>query len=549
MPRRPWGPASVALLLCSASLGCGAEVADGRVTDEADASGAANILRVAYDREIDVLNAFTSQMLVDIGFSMVEGLVTTNESNTYIPVLARRIPTVENGLIVSNPDGTVDMTWELQEGVRWHDGEAFTSEDVCFTWRFVTSAGSETYNREQYLPIIDCLMPDEHTVVFRWDGEYAYYSGLFEAILPEHVLGGMTTAEIVNYEPYNRGSETVGTGPFRFAEWRAGEFIRVVRNEDYWRGGDVPAIDGIVWAFIPDNNTRLNALRAGQYDWGRIEPVQVPQIEGSDDYEVNLVSTNGLMHFDVSVSTDRGRTLFSDPDVRRALFHAIDRDAIAAQLMEGTVVVAHTPINPSSPYHNGDVPRFAYDPDRSRRLLDGAGWSVGPDGVREKDGVRFAFTMINRAGSTDRIMIAQVIQAQLAEVGVDVTFETLESAAWTQRWRSGEWEGIVSAWSLPADPSVRGLYSCDGANNMTGLCDEELDRALLAADQALAFADRKPLLDEVQRLLAEKAVFLPIYYNVFPEVVHRRVQGYKGSGTNFGSFWNLYEWSLDGTGR
>ena len=91
------------------------------------------ILRVAYNREIDVLNAFTSQNLVDISFSMVEGLITTDENNTYIPVLAKRIPTEDNGLIVRNDDGTVQMTWELHEGVRWHDGEPLTSADVCFT--------------------------------------------------------------------------------------------------------------------------------------------------------------------------------------------------------------------------------------------------------------------------------------------------------------------------------------------------------------------------------------------------------------------------------
>ena len=94
---------------------------------------ARKILRIAYNREIDVLNALTSQMLLDVHFSMVEGLVTTDQNNVYIPVLAKEIPTEENGLVVLNDDGTVDMTWELQEGVRWHDGELLTSEDVCFT--------------------------------------------------------------------------------------------------------------------------------------------------------------------------------------------------------------------------------------------------------------------------------------------------------------------------------------------------------------------------------------------------------------------------------
>ena len=502
------------------------------------------ILRVAYEREIDVLNAFTSQNLVDIAFSMVEGLITADENNSYIPVLAKEIPTEGNGLIVRNADGSVDMTWELHQDVFWHDGEEFTSEDVCFTWSFVTSEGSQTYNRHEYMGIIDCFMPDTHTVVFRWDDSYGYYAGLFEAVLPEHILGGKTTEEIVNYVPYNRGPETIGTGPFKFAEWKSGEYIRVVKNEEYWRGTQYPQIEEIVWSFIPDSNTRLNAMRAGQYHYARIEPTQVIEVQEVAGYDIHLVSQNTFMHFDLSINLDRGRMLFSDLSVRQAMFHAVDRQAIAGQLMQGTVTIANTPINPSSPYHNPNVQAQDFDPDRARRMLDGAGWVEGSDGIREKDGQRFSFVMLNRAGSADRIAIAQVIQAQLKEVGVEVGFETLESAAWTQKWRSGRWEGIVSAWFLPADPSFTGLYACGGPNNMTGLCHPDLDEAMEASDRALSFGDRKPLLDEAQELLAEKARSLPIYYNVVPELVSTDIGNYRGSGTNFGSFWNLFEWTL-----
>jgi ABC-type transport system substrate-binding protein len=129
-------------------------------------------------------------------------------------------------------------------------------------------------------------------------------------------------------------------------------------------------------------------------------------------------------------------------------------------------------------------------------------------------------------------------------VGVEVRFETLESAAWTQRWRSGQWEAIVSAWFLPADPSLTGLYACGGPNNMTGLCDAALDETLEASDRYFSFDERKPLLDIAQERLADAAFSLPIYYNVVPEVVSTRVGNYRGSGTNFGSFWNLWEWTL-----
>ncbi len=509
------------------------------------------ILRIAYDREIDVLNPFTSQNLVDISFSMIEGLITTNERNEYIPVLATAIPSEANGLVARHRDGSVSITWPLQKNVRWHDGVAFTSADVCFTWRFVTDPGSMTYNREQYLGIKRCETPDDHTVVFTWDGAYAFYAGLFEAILPRHLFlkpggkGEMSVAEIVNDEGYNRGPRTIGTGPFKFAEWKTGEYIRVVRNQDYWRGPGVPAIDEIVWAFIPDNNTRLLALKSGGFDWGRIQPTQVGGVRDLPGSAVHLIDANSVMHFDLSLRTENGRALFGDVSVRQALFHAIDREGMAKKLMEGTVKVADGPINPNSPYNNPNVASYAYDPARARTLLDRAGWTAAQDGVRRKDGRRFSFTMINRAGTTDRILLAQVIQAGLKEVGVEVLFETLESASWTQRWRSGSWEAMVSAWFLPADPGITGLYACQGANNMAGFCDPALDGILERSDRALSFAERKPLLDQAQALLAEQARMLPLYQNAMPEVVSRRVRGYRGSGTNFGSFWNLWSWEID----
>jgi peptide/nickel transport system substrate-binding protein len=527
--------------LASIIAGCGDVPAP---EDSAGEKSDRKILRIAYEREIDVLNAYTSQMLVDIQFSMVEGLVTTNEKNSFIPVLAKIIPTEANGMIVRNTDGTVDMTWPLHDNVRWHDGEAFTSEDVCFTWRFVTSTGSQTYNRDQYLGIKECLMPDEHTVVFRWDGIYGYYAGIFEAILPEHVLGEMTTDEIVNYTPFNRGDEFPGTGPFRFAEWKSGEYIRVVRNDDYWRGANFPAIDEIVWSFIPDVNTRLNAMKTGRYDFARIEPTQIAEADTIAGFEVHRVSSNSFMHLDLSLNTDRSRMLFGDPAVRLAMFHAVDRPAIADLLMEGTVKLANSPINPTSAYHSPDVEQPDYDPALAMSMLDELGWTVGTDGIREKDGQRFSFVILNRAGQGDRIAVAQVIQAQLKAVGIEVTFETLENAAWTSRWRNEQWEGVVSAWFMSADPSITSLYLCDGPNNMTGMCDPELDELLVQSDKALDFDTRKRYLDLAQEKLAANATMLPIYYNVIPEVVSNRIGNYRGSGTNFGSFWNLYEWTL-----
>lgn len=501
------------------------------------------ILRVAYTREIDVLNAFTSQNLCDIEFTMVEGLIQNNDLGENIPVLAKEIPTFENGGIVDNKDGTYDMTWNLQENVKWHDGEPFTSKDVCFTWKFVSSEGSETYNSDDYRGIIDCQTPDDNTAVFKWDGIYGVYAGLFEAILPEHLLGSLSTAEIVQNEAYNRSP--IGTGPFKFAEWKSGEYIRVVKNDNYWRGAEYPKVDEIVFSFIPDDNTRLNAIKTGDYQIGEILPLQVKEMADNTNGTVKLIDSNVFLHFDTNIQSEKGQTLFGDVKVRQAMYYAIDRQAIADQLMEGTVTVLNTPLNPNSVWANKDVTVYNYDVEKSKQMLDEAGWVVGSDGIRVKDGVPFSFTMLNRTGKADRIAVAQVIQAQLKEVGIDVQFETLESSAWTTRWRSGEWEAMISGWFLPSDPSFTAIYGCGGSNNMTGYCDPALDEVMKASDLNLDFDARKPLIDQAQAILADDAFTLPIYAQVTPMYVANNMTGFLGSGTNFGSYWNVFEWGLE----
>jgi peptide/nickel transport system substrate-binding protein len=389
------------------------------------------------------------------------------------------------------------------------------------------------------MPIKSCKVVDKYTVVMTWEKAYAYYNSLFEAILPKHVLEGK---DVVTFDGYNRSP--LGTGPFKFVEWKSGEYVKVERNPDYWRGTDYPYLDGIVFTFIPDDNTRLNAMKAKEHDLGQITPTQVKEVQGLAGYKVNLVDQNSWNHFDFSVKTENGKALFSDVKARQAIAYAIDRKAIAEDLMEGTVKVADSPVQTNSPYFNPDTPVYTFDPEKARSLLDEAGWKPGSDGIREKDGVKFSFTIMNRSGRVDRIAIAQVIQAQLKDIGIDVKMETKESAAWTKQWRSGEWEAVVGGWMLPADPSVTNQYACKGSNNMTGLCSEELDKLMYASDQELDFAKRKPLIDQVQVKLAEEMLSLPIYYNVVPEVVSEKLGNFKGSGTNLGSFWNVYEWYL-----
>jgi peptide/nickel transport system substrate-binding protein len=141
---------------------------------------------------------------------------------------------------------------------------------------------------------------------------------------------------------------------------------------------------------------------------------------------------------------------------------AIDRQAISDGVMEGTAKLADSVVAPNSPYYNPKVPKYPYDVERAEQLLDAAGWVVGADGTREKDGEKFSFTMMIRAGNTVRQAIAQVIQANLKDVGLEAKFDTQEAVAWTKIWRTGAWESVLKPLLVDADtgaPTLRAKRS------------------------------------------------------------------------------------------
>jgi peptide/nickel transport system substrate-binding protein len=514
----------------------------------AQAEDGNKILYVAYDRELDVFNPFTSQMLCDLQHNVSEGLVITNDENQFIPVLAKEIPTFENGGIVKNADGTYYMTWYLHEGVKWHDGEEFTAEDVAFTLDFVQNT-PQVYNQSEYNKIIDTRIIDDYTIVMTWDDLYTFYAGIFEAMLPKHVFEGMSWEEMSQYEPYNRGDKFIGTGPFMFEEWKSGEYIRIVKNPNYWRGAQYPIIDEMVWQFIPDQTARFNAMQSGNYQIGQIEATQVANFN-TDGLHVEMIPSNVFYYIGMNIEGPGGRPeIFGDVRVRQALYHAIDRQAIVDQLLEGTVQVASSPIPPSSAYHNPDIKAPSYDPEKAKQLLAEAGWKdTDGDGILDKNGVKFSFEFMNRSGRTDRISIAQVAQAPLKQVGIEVTMVELEAAAWSQRWRTFEWEAQVGGWFMSSDVSLTNYYHTrdgkNGSNNFTGFGDPELDALMIESDKILDYETRKPLLDKAQNILNDEAHVLFLYYRDSPWVVADNLTNFRGSGTNLGNWWNAYEWDL-----
>ena len=206
-----------------------------------------DLLIVGYDREPDTMNRFATHILEDIESCVVEGLVTNDEQMNIVPLLAAEVPTLENGGVVLRNDGGMDVTWKLRPGVSWHDGAPHTSADVKFTVDAINKGDWKPESTDGFDRISSVDTPDSLTAVVHYKEVYAPYRLQFvRGTLPKHVLQGR---DINTANDYNRAP--LGTGPYRVAEWKTGEYILLEARPNYWRGAEYPKIQHLLFRFLP----------------------------------------------------------------------------------------------------------------------------------------------------------------------------------------------------------------------------------------------------------------------------------------------------------
>jgi peptide/nickel transport system substrate-binding protein len=506
--------------------------------------GASNdLLIVGYDREPDTLNRFSTHILEDIQTCVIEGLTITDEKMNIVPLLAAEVPTLANGGVTLRPDGGMDVTWRLRPGVKWHDGTPFTSADVQFT---VDAINDPAYNPEStdgFDRITSVDTPDPLTAIVHYREVYAPYALQFvRGAFPKHILQGR---DIDRANDYNRAP--LGTGPYRVAEWKSGEYIRLERVTGYWRESGTPAIRQILFRFVPNTNTRVNQLRTGEVHllttvpWDKYR--EVAAIPG-----VTVHRTAGNAYEHVTLN-QRRVAAFREVSVRRALMHAVDRDLIVRTILDGLAPVTHGPIQPVSWAHAGDVTRYGYEPERARQLLDAAGWqTTAPGGVRQKDGVPLAFTLITQAGFAVREQVSQVLQRQFRDVGVDMRVQLVDGTSISGLWFEGRFDAMLHWWQMPADPELTLFFAADRVpprgRNINYIEDGPLTELVYAADRTVDPAERRRILRLAQARVAELVPELPLYGITKLDAAPAGLTGFTGNPTNTGAFWNVHAWSI-----
>ena len=494
-------------------------------------------------QEPDTLNPLLSDFLAtaEVTSLIFSGLVVNNDKGEWMPDLAIEVPTLQNGGV--SQDG-LTVRYKLRSGVTWHDGKAFTAEDVKFTWQIIMNSKVNVVSRDGYDKISSIEIPDSYTVVVKFKEYYAPYLSLFTRILPKHIL---ESENDINKSSFNRAP--IGTGPFKLKEWRITEAVVLEANPAYFRGK--PNLDTIIYKVIPDNNIMLTQLKTGPLDIITNVPFsQLDQVKGIEG--VGVVSTPNMIWEHLDFNLDN--TLFQDVRVRQAITLGIDRQAIIANVLKNSASPAAGDQSPLSWGYNPTAKQVVRDIGAARELLSQAGWQQGTDGIFAKDGRKLAFSLSVPAGMKTRELVAQAIAYQLKEVGIEVEVKILDGKIFFDDiLKKRRFETAMYAWVAGIDPNNSNLWNSkkipSAANqfegqNYPGWRNAEVDSLTEQGARTLDIEARKQIYFRIQDLIIRECPIIPLYFRNNIDIVRNTVENYHSNPTPTGNLWNAWQWGI-----
>src|SRR5215217_1182429 len=444
---------------------------------------------------------------------MFDSLMKLLPDGTLAPNLAAEVPTVENSGI--SADG-LTWTFKLVQNAKWHDGQPFTAADVAFTWNTVMTANG-VRSRLGHDRVETVETPDDYTVVMKLKEPYAPFQLVWTqgttAVIPKHILDGKD----ILTDPFNT-SAPVGTGPFKFVEHVGGDHLTVERNPDYH--GTPAKVDRIVVQVIPELPTLYGRLKTGEIDVIDHQGIPPDQYEEAQ-HEEGIVTAPTPSSYVEFIYFNNGSPWFQDKRVKQALYHAIDVDTILETIYYSIYPKSLTYLSPSHWAYNPDVTTYPYDLDKANALLDEAGWVKGGDGIREKDGVKLAFTNSTTAGNTLREAAQQIIQQDWKKIGVEMKIENMPAAVvWGEYTIQSKFDTLMVAWNdaISSDPDCTSRLhskfipreSGVGANYVQ-YKNPDADALMEQGASEVDREKRKQIYLQLQAILAEDLPWAPIF--------------------------------------
>lgn len=472
-------------------------------------------------------------------------------------LVCTELPTIENGKarVIDLADGKKGMEIDVElRDMRWGDGTPVTARDVEFTLEVGKHPLSGVASSDGYKRIIKLDVKDDRRFTMTIDRVTFDYNSIGLQLLPAHIekpIFDANPAEYRNKTAYDTQSTNpgLGFGPFRLTEIVPGS--RVVLEQNPTWTGEKPHFKRITVRII-ENTAALEAnLLSGSVDYvlGELglSLDQAIAFEKRHKDKYNVIYKPALIWEHIDVNLDN--KLLADRRVRQAMLLAIDRKAISEKLFEGKQPIAHGGISELDPMFSPAARQYAYDPAAARKLLDEAGFSTLQNNVRQNAaGEKLSIELGTTAGNRVRELVAQVIQSQLRQVGIEVrlkaeppriffdamgkrTYSGLGMYAWVQRP-----EGVPrSSLHSKEIPSAANGWS---GQNYPGYANPEMDKALDAAERELDVVKRRALFAEIQKLAADDLPSLPLFFRVDPFVIPKPLKGVTPTGTlNSSTLW------------
>ncbi len=514
-------------------------------------------MRFAENSDPKTLNPLLGSSAVtgDLSMFIYSYAVRYNSKTQPIPDALSEIPTVENGDV--SKDGKT-LKYKLRPNIKWHDGQLLTSKDLWFTWKAVMNTHNNVVTTDGYKDIASIDYSNPHVAVVHMKRLYApFLQQLWGVngnapILPEHILGKYNDDKgSLNTATYN--SAPVGSGPFKFVSWQRGSSVRLVAFPEFYLGK--PKLNQVIFKILPDENTLLTQLQTHEIDllargtglnWPRYTAIATPD----SGLKAIRVHSFQYAHIDFNLR----RPLFADLNVRKALAFATNRAEIIDKIAHGSADPAPADQSPQLSWaYTPDVERHDYDPAKARQLLDQAGWKVGRDGIRTKNGQRLAFDHSTQTESTNGKAIQALVQREWHDVGADVTVKNAPTNSFFDNTVNGVLQGghydvAGFSWVASADPDDSAIYSADNlaphGQNALFWADKPATDAMNAALRTVDRNERKAQYKIVQQRLAGQVPTIILYFLQEPEVYNTDLKGFDPPSPVISPFWNPWEYSI-----
>ena len=436
-------------------------------------------------------------------------------------------------------EDNLTITFKLHKGVKWHDGAPFTSADVLFNYLLYTDPKTPTAYAESFKQVASAEAPDPYT--FRVTYPQPYAPALISwgmPIHPKHLLEGKD----ITKSPLSRSP--VGTGPYRLSEWSSGEKIVLESNPDYFEGE--PYLKRVVYRIIPDQSTQFLELKTGSLDFMGLTPLQFDRQTETPAFK-KLFNKYNYLNFGYSyLGYNLNRTLFQDKRVRQALTYAIDKQEIIEGVLLGYGKAATGPYKPDTWVYNTQVKTYGYDPDKAKQLLAEAGWRDSDgDGILDKDGKSFSFTIVTNQGNDLRAKSGEIIQRRFRQIGVDVQLRIIEWATFLKEFiNPGNFDATILGWTGGPEPDQYNIWHSSKTGprqlNFIGFKNAEVDEILEQGRRTFDLQERKRYYDRFQDILAEEQPYTFLYIAEALPALAKRFRGIEPAPA--GIRYNFSDW-------